>query len=142
MKKLRLAINGFGRIGRCFLRASLRDPEFMNSVSIVAINDLADAKTLAHLLKYDSVFGRFDGSVVANMQNDTRNENKNVSIIINETIEIQILSERDPALLPWKDMEIDIVLESSGKFNDAKEARKHLVCWCQESNNICSCQKS
>jgi Glyceraldehyde 3-phosphate dehydrogenase, NAD binding domain len=64
MKKLRLAINGFGRIGRCFLRASLKDPEFMDSVSIVAINDLADAKTLAHLLKYDSVFGRFDGSIL------------------------------------------------------------------------------
>jgi len=127
MKKLKLAINGFGRIGRCFLRASLKDPEFMDSVSIVAINDLADAKTLAHLLKYDSVFGRFDGRVVANVQNDSHNENKNVSIIINETIEIKILSERDPALLPWKEMGIDIVLESSGKFNDAKEARKHLT---------------
>jgi len=127
MKKLRLAINGFGRIGRCFLRASLKDLEFMDSVSIVAINDLADAKTLAHLLKYDSVFGRFDGRVVANVQSGSRNENKNVSIIINETIEIKILSERDPALLPWKEMGIDIVLESSGKFNDAKEARKHLT---------------
>ena len=127
MKKLRLAINGFGRIGRCFLRASLKDTEFMKSLSIVAINDLADAKTLAHLLKYDSVFGRFDGSVVVNVHDDTHNGNKNASLIINETIEIKILSERDPALLPWKDMEIDIVLESSGKFNAAKEARKHLT---------------
>ena len=76
--KLRLAINGFGRIGRCFLRASLKDPEFMDSISIVAINDLADAKTLAHLLKYDSVFGRFDGSIVTKVQNDNDNGNKNV----------------------------------------------------------------
>ncbi len=70
MSKLKLAINGFGRIGRCFLRASLKDPEVMNSVSSIAINDLADATTLAHLLKYDSVFGRFDGSIVTKMQND------------------------------------------------------------------------
>ncbi len=127
MSKLKLAINGFGRIGRCFLRASLKDPEFMNSVSIIAINDLADATTLAHLLKYDSVFGRFDGSIVTKMQNDSHSGNKNVSIIVNENIEIKILSERDPALLPWKEMGIDIVLESSGRFNDAKEARKHLA---------------
>jgi glyceraldehyde 3-phosphate dehydrogenase len=127
MKKLRLAINGFGRIGRCFLRASLKDTEFMNSVSIVVINDLADAKTLAHLLKYDSVFGRFDGGIVVNIDDDTHNGNKHASLIINETLEIKILSERDPALLPWKDMGIDIVLESSGKFNDAKDARKHLA---------------
>jgi glyceraldehyde 3-phosphate dehydrogenase len=112
MKKLRLAINGFGRIGRCFLRASLRNPEFMNSVSIIAINDLVDATTLAHLLKYDSAYGRFDGRVVTKVQNDSHNGNKNVSIILNETIEIKILSERYPALLPWKELGIDIALES------------------------------
>src|SRR6185437_825408 len=88
MIKLKLAINGFGRIGRCFLRTSLRDPEFMNSVSIIAINDLADAKTLAHLLKYDSVFGRFDGSIVTKVQNDSYSGNKDVSMIVNENIEI------------------------------------------------------
>src|SRR6476659_1764038 len=127
MKKLKLAINGFGRIGRCFLRASLKDPEFMDSISIIAINDLADAKTLAHLLKYDSVFGRFDGSIVTKVQNDSYSGNKDVSMIVNENIEIKILSEKDPALLPWKEMGIDIVLESSGRFNDAKEARKQLA---------------
>jgi glyceraldehyde 3-phosphate dehydrogenase len=61
--KLRLAINGFGRIGRSFVKAALKDREFMNSIDIVAINDLTDAKTLAHLFKYDSVFGKFDGTV-------------------------------------------------------------------------------
>jgi glyceraldehyde-3-phosphate dehydrogenase/erythrose-4-phosphate dehydrogenase len=62
-KKLRLAINGFGRIGRCFLRSATKDTEFMKMVDIVAINDLTDTKTLVHLFKYDSIFGRFDGKV-------------------------------------------------------------------------------
>ena len=138
MKKLRLAINGFGRIGRCFLRASLKDTEFMNSVSIVAINDLADAKTLAHLLKYDSVFGRFDGSIVVNVHDDTHNGNKNASLIINETLEIKISLERS-SFTSLEGYGNRYSMESSGKFNDAKDARKHLAAWCQESNNLCSC---
>jgi glyceraldehyde-3-phosphate dehydrogenase type I len=118
-EKVNLGINGFGRIGRCFLRAALKDSEFMNLVNVKAINDLADAKTLVHLLKYDSVFGRFDGTIEVNTDKST--------LLINGAVEIKILSERDPTLLPWKDLQIDIVLESSGKFNDANEAKKHIA---------------
>jgi len=116
-EKLRLAINGFGRIGRCFLRSAIKDKEFMEMIDIVAINDMTDAKTLVHLLKYDSVFGRFDGTVMV------KNED---SLSVNG-LEITALSEKEPSKLPWRDMKVDIVLESSGKFNDAREARKHMT---------------
>ena len=119
--RLRLAINGFGRIGRCFVKAALKDREFMNLVDIVAINDLTDAKTLAHLFKYDSVFGKFDGTVEV----DNRGDDNNSVLVINN-LPLKVISEKDPSRLPWKDLNIDIVLESSGKFNDAKEARKHI----------------
>ena len=116
-QKLRLAINGFGRIGRCFLRSAIKDTEFMEMVDIVAINDLTDTKTLVHLFKYDSVFGRFDGKV----------EVKNDHSMIVDGLEIGVLSVKEPSKLPWKDMKVDIVLESSGKFNDAKDAEKHIT---------------
>ncbi|HET7148773.1 MAG TPA: type I glyceraldehyde-3-phosphate dehydrogenase [Candidatus Nitrosopolaris sp.] len=118
--KLRLAINGFGRIGRCFVKAALKDREFMNLVDIVAINDLTDAKTLAHLFKYDSVFGKFDGAV------EVDNGSSNNSVLVVNNLPLKVISEKDPSRLPWKDLNIDIVLESSGKFNDAKEAKKHI----------------
>ena len=113
--KTKLGINGFGRIGRCFLRAAIQDGEFMNVVDIVAINDLTDAKTLAHLFKYDSVFGKFQDEV------DAKD-----NILILSDKEIKVTSEKDPANIPWKDLQVDIVLESTGKFNDAKEAAKHI----------------
>jgi glyceraldehyde 3-phosphate dehydrogenase len=116
-EKSRLAINGFGRIGRCFLRSAIKDKEFMKMIDVIAINDLTDAKTLAHLFKYDSVFGRFEGNVSADHGN---------SLSING-LEIVVLSEKDPSKLPWKNMKIDIVLESSGKFSDAKQAEKHIT---------------
>jgi glyceraldehyde 3-phosphate dehydrogenase len=116
-EKLRLAINGFGRIGRCFLRSAIKDKEFMELVDMVAINDMADAKTLVHLFKYDSVFGRFDGNVAV----------KNEDSLSVDGLEIKVLSEKDPSRLPWKDLKVDMVLESSGKFNDAKEAEKHIT---------------
>ena len=111
----KLGINGFGRIGRCFLRAAIQDKEFMSLVDIVAINDLTDAGTLAHLFKYDSVFGKFQGEVYA----------KNNTLILDDK-EIKVVSEKDPAKIPWKDLQVNIVLESTGKFNDAKEAAKHI----------------
>lgn len=114
-EKLNLAINGFGRIGRSFLRAALKDKEFLQLFDIVAINDAADAKTLAHLFKYDSTFGKFDGRIEA--ADD---------MIKVDGIEIRCLQERDPATLPWKEMQVDLVLESSGKFANAKEAHKHI----------------
>ena len=113
--KTKVGINGFGRIGRCFLRVAMQDKEFMNLVDIVAINDLTDAKTLAHLFKYDSIFGKFQGEIQA----------KDNTLILDDK-EIKIVSEKNPAKIPWKELQVDIVLESTGKFNDAKEAVKHI----------------
>lgn len=118
--KLRVAINGFGRIGRSFLKASLKDKEFMDLIEIVAINDLTDARTLAHLFKYDSVFGKFDGTV------EVVEVGNNRSVLMINNLPVRVIAEKDPSELPWKDLEIDLVLESSGRFNDAKEAVKHI----------------
>ena len=112
-----IAINGFGRIGRCFVRAALADKEFTQLARIIAINDLTDAKTLAHLFKYDSTFGKYDGEV--NVVEDDQ--------IMIDGNKIKVFSEKDPLKLNWKDLMIDIVIESSGKFNDAKEATKHIT---------------
>ncbi len=113
---VKIAINGFGRIGRCFLRAAMVEKDFGNFANVVAINDLTDAKTLAHLFKYDSTFGKFEGTVEAK---------ENEIIIDGHTL--KVLAEKDPLKLPWKDLKIDIVIESTGRFNDAKEAMKHLT---------------
>jgi len=107
----RIAINGFGRIGRQFLRAVLeRHPD----LEVVAINDLADPKMNALLFKHDSNYGTFDGDVSATA--DT---------IVVEGRPIKVLQERDPAKLPWKDLNIDIVIESTGFFTDATKAKAH-----------------
>lgn len=89
----------------------------MEMIDVVAINDMADTKTLVHLFKYDSVFGRFDGTVTV----------KNEDTLSVDGIDIRVMSEKEPSKLPWRDMKIDLVLESSGKFNDAKEAGKHIT---------------
>lgn len=111
-----IAINGFGRIGRCFLRRAIADKDFSNYATVVAVNDLTDPKTLAHLFKYDSTFGKFEGKVEAK-------ENE----IVIDGHSLKVLSEKDPSKLPWKDLNVAIVIESTGKFNDAKEATKHLA---------------
>ena len=116
--KLNLAINGFGRIGRSFLRVSLKDKEFMDMINIVAINDLTDLKNIAHLLKFDSTFGRFDGEINI--------DENNKLLIINNELKIKIFSEKDPLNLPWKDLDIYFVIESSGKFTDANNTKKHI----------------
>ncbi|MGB3861255.1 MAG: type I glyceraldehyde-3-phosphate dehydrogenase [Candidatus Aminicenantaceae bacterium] len=108
---IKVGINGFGRIGRNFYRASYQDPE----IEIVAVNDLADAKTLAHLLKYDSVLGILDADVRAS-------EN---SIFVNGK-ETKVLSERDPANLPWSDMGVTVVIEATGLFRKRPDAAKHI----------------
>ena len=108
---VRVAINGFGRIGRNFLRASKGYKEF----EIVAINDLTNAKTLAHLLKYDSVHGIFNSDVKAT--------DSGISV---DGKEIAISAFTDPAKLPWKDLKVDIVIESTGFFTDRAGAQKHL----------------
>ena len=107
----RIAINGFGRIGRLTFRELLK----MDGVEVVAINDLTDNKTLAHLLKYDSTQGKFPGEVHADDQ----------YIYVNGA-KISGLAEKDPALLPWKDMNVDIVIESTGRFVDVEKAGLHL----------------
>lgn len=106
---INVGINGFGRIGRLFFRAAVSDPEYGKTHRIVAVNDITDTKTLAHLLKYDSTFGKFEGTIEA----------KEKSIVVNGQ-EIQVLAEKDPTKLPWKAMNVDIVVESTGKFTNAK----------------------
>ncbi|MFO7152308.1 MAG: type I glyceraldehyde-3-phosphate dehydrogenase [Bacillota bacterium] len=109
---IKVGINGFGRIGRNSFKAALKNhPE----IEIVAINDLTDPATLAHLLKYDSVFGRFEGEVTA----------KEDSIVVNGR-EIKVFAEKDPANIPWRDLGVDIVVESTGVFTSKEKAIKHI----------------
>ncbi len=109
---VRVGINGFGRIGRNVFRAA---HESGADVEIVAVNDITDAGTLGHLLKYDSVFGPFPGEV--SVSGD--------SLVVNGN-EVKVLSERDPAALPWGDLGVDVVIESTGFFTKRADAAKHL----------------
>jgi glyceraldehyde 3-phosphate dehydrogenase len=110
---VRVAINGFGRVGRCFLRAAQeRDAD----IEVVAVNDVADARTLAHLLKYDSVFGRYPGEILAgdgNIEVDGRR--------------ILALAESDPLRLPWRELGVEVVIESTGRFRTRAGAARHLA---------------
>jgi len=108
----RVGINGFGRIGRNYLRAALAQN---SDLEIVAVNDLSDPAGLAHLLKYDSVTGRLSAAV--SVDGD--------SIVVNGK-SIKVLAERDPAELPWKELGVDIVIESTGIFTDGEKAKKHI----------------
>ncbi|MDA0747402.1 MAG: type I glyceraldehyde-3-phosphate dehydrogenase [bacterium] len=107
----KVGINGFGRIGRLVFRAAMRE----SSVEVVAVNDLTDAKTLAHLLKYDSTHGKYAGEVSC----------KENTLIVDGK-EIRVLSEKDPANLPWKEMGVETVVESTGFFTDKEGAGKHV----------------
>ena len=109
---VKVGINGFGRIGRNVLRAAM---ERSADLDVVAVNDITSAATLAHLFKYDSVFGRYPGTVSADTD----------SIIVDGK-PVQVLSERDPHRLPWGDLRVDVVIESTGLFTDAANARAHL----------------
>ncbi len=112
---MRIAINGFGRIGRSLFRASLTDEKFNDKCEFVAVNDLTDPKTLAHLLKYDSIQGRLESKVEA----------KGDSLVVDGK-EIQVLSERDPAKLPWKKLGVELAVESTGLYTRKEDAAKHL----------------
>ena len=112
MKKTRVAINGFGRIGRVTFRVLLE----RENIDVVAINDLTDSKTLAHLLKYDSVHGIINATIAF--------EDK--AIIVNGK-KITVYAEKDPANLPWKNLDIDVVIESTGFFLDKETAGKHIT---------------
>jgi glyceraldehyde 3-phosphate dehydrogenase len=109
---VRIGINGFGRIGRNIMRAALGDKD----LDFVAVNDLTSAKTLAHLLKYDSVLGNLDARVEA--------RNDGISV---DGHEFTVLSLRDPAQLPWKDLGVDVVFESTGLFTNRDDAAKHVT---------------
>ena len=112
MKKINVAINGFGRIGRVFFRIAFSNP----NINIVAINDITDSKTLAHLLKYDSVHGKFNGEI-----------NHDIDHIYINGKGIKIFASKDPENLPWKALDIDIVIESTGHFLTRETAQKHLT---------------
>ena len=109
---VRVGINGFGRIGRNVLRAGLAKD---TDIEWVAVNDITDNATLGHLLKYDSILGPFPGTI------DVRDDG-----LLVDGIEIKVLAERDPAKLPWKDLGVDVVLESTGFFTGRDDAAKHL----------------
>ncbi|HYG79146.1 MAG TPA: glyceraldehyde 3-phosphate dehydrogenase NAD-binding domain-containing protein, partial [Pyrinomonadaceae bacterium] len=108
---VKVGINGFGRIGRNVLRASLGDPD----IDFVAVNDLTDTKTLAHLLKYDSVLGNLEHEISA-----TENGIKV------EQDEFRVFSEKDPALIDWESVGAEIVIASTGRFTKGEDAKKHL----------------
>jgi glyceraldehyde 3-phosphate dehydrogenase len=110
--RTRVAINGFGRIGRLILRAAKK---YDANLDFVAVNDLTDNNTLAHLLRYDSVHGRYDGTVEVSGQGITVDGD-----------EIRVLSEKDPAQLPWKDLGVDVVFEGTGRFTKREDAAKHI----------------
>ena len=108
---IKVGINGFGRIGRNVLRASLSDP----NIEFVAVNDLTDPKTLAHLLKYDSILGNLPHEISSGAD----------CIIVNNK-NIKVFAEKDPAKLPWESVGAQVVLESTGRFTDANDAKKHM----------------
>lgn len=111
MKKIRVAINGFGRIGRI----TFRQIQGNKNIEVIAVNDITDSANLAHLLKYDTLQGRFDGSIEHNGDHMMINGKK-----------VLVFQEPDPAKLPWKSLEIDIVIESTGEFIDRTDAIKHI----------------
>src|SRR5499427_2517614 len=108
---IKVGINGFGRIGRNVFRAALKDP----NLEFVAVNDLTEPKTLAHLLKYDSVLGNLTNQVSAGSD-----------CVIVDGKNIKVFKEKDPAALPWETVGAQVVIESTGKFTDANDAKKHL----------------
>jgi len=108
---VKVGINGFGRIGRNVFRAAINDPD----IEIAAVNDITDAATLAHLLKYDSVLGIFDADVSASD-----------NAIITNNHSVKVLAERDPGNIPWKDFGVSVVIESTGLFRKKPDASKHI----------------
>ncbi len=130
MSKIKIAINGFGRIGRAFFKAVLKQAQ--DKLEIIAINDLGDLEQLAYLLKYDSVYGKWDKGIETEQENG-----KNYLVIGDSTSpeaskgaqkkKVLFLSEKEPANLPWKDLDIDIVLESTGVFEKFEQAKVHLA---------------
>ncbi|MEK7635688.1 MAG: type I glyceraldehyde-3-phosphate dehydrogenase [Patescibacteria group bacterium] len=118
MKKTKIAINGFGRIGRLFFRQACDESSASRRIEIVAINDLGDIENLAYLLKYDSVYRQFQGEIKVD-----KAENK----LIIDGKEIKFISEKDPTKLPWKELEINIVVEATGVYESFEKSKAHLT---------------
>ena len=114
MSKTKVAINGFGRIGRTILRIILLTK---NNIEVVAINDLGDYDTLSYLLKYDTVFGVLDKEISIDNETLVVGDNKH---------NIKLISQRDPSLIPWSELDIDIVIEATGTFADKESLQKHI----------------
>jgi glyceraldehyde 3-phosphate dehydrogenase len=123
MEKIRIAINGFGRIGRQAFKIALDKPE----LEVVAVNDLTDPHVLAQLLKYDSVYGVYPKKVDADDRHEKANQTvSSVGSLMVDGKRVPIFAEKDPAMLPWRDMDVDVVLESTGRFTDSEKAGAHL----------------
>ena len=122
----KVAINGFGRIGRLAFRNLLKK----DGIEVVGINDLTDNATLAHLLKYDSAQGPFDGTVEATDD----------ALIVNGQ-KIAAFAQRNPADLPWGDLGVDIVLECTGIFRTKEKGKFALTSWCKRCNYVCTCKR-
>lgn len=121
--KIRVAINGFGRIGRQAFKIALTKPE----IEVVAINDLTEPGVLAHLLRYDSVYGVYGKKVSSEFKQEKVNPvTFSIGNLIIDNKKYPIFAEKDPALLPWKDLDVDVVLESTGRFTDSEKAGAHL----------------
>ena len=114
MKTIKVGINGFGRIGRAFLKVAWDRPE----IEIVAVNDLGDIANMAYLLKYDTVYKKWE--------HDIKIEGDSIVIDGREDRKVKVIAQRDPTLLPWKDLGIDVVVESTGLFVSYEKAKVHL----------------
>ena len=119
---IRVGINGFGRIGRLVFRAAMNNP----GIEVVAVNDLTDSKTLAHLLKYDSVHGRFNHDVEATEDGFVVHAKSELGELLGAKQVVKVTAEKDPAALPWGDLGVDVVVESTGRFTDATKAAAHI----------------
>ena len=118
---IRVAINGFGRIGRSAFKVAV--DKFSNEIEIVGINDLTDSKTLSHLLKYDTAYGIWDHKVSSDPAPDGAGQD---SIIVDQKA-YKVYQEKEPAKLPWKDLGVDVVIESTGRFTDQEGMKQHLL---------------
>ncbi|MBI4049670.1 MAG: type I glyceraldehyde-3-phosphate dehydrogenase [Candidatus Doudnabacteria bacterium] len=129
MAKIRIAINGFGRIGRAAFKIAETKPE----LEIVAINDLTEPKVLAQLLKYDSVYGIYPKDIRSEEKHERAGlVSYSVGTLIVDKLKVPIFAEKDPASLPWKDLGVDVVLESTGRFTDTEKASAHLKAGCKK----------
>src|SRR5690242_14191661 len=121
---VKVAINGFGRIGRLVFRAMVEQGLVGKDVEVVAVGDIVPADNLAYLLKYDSTQGRFNGTVSSKKSSADKAED---DVLVVNGGDIQVVSAKDPAGLPWKQLEVEVVIESTGLFTDAEKCKGHLA---------------